>query len=92
VADGPDDGPDGWVQGASGAWLRALHGLLLRVKPAPDDAPLDGLWTWEVVEAAGRGEEHGIERGGAESRDTAMTRAEAAARARAKWPRARRGW
>ena len=83
-----------WVQGTSGTWLRALHGLLLRVRPpGPGGPPLGGPWTWEVAEATGRGAEHGVGRGGADTREAAMARAEAVARAHARWrPRARWGW
>ena len=81
-----------WVQGASGTWMCGAHGLLLRVRPGPDNSPLDGLWTWEVKEVTGRAAEHGIGRGGAETREAAMARAEAAARAHTKGSRLKGGW
>jgi hypothetical protein len=71
----------GWVQDTMGDWTRELHGLDLRVMPGSGDA--DEPWTWEVLEPAGGGSMAGYEigQGRAETRDAAMARAEAAARA-----------
>ncbi len=81
-----------WVEGTSGTWLRGVRGLVLRVRPTdPEGSPRGGPWTWEVTEAVGRGAERGLGRGGAETREAAMARAEAAAAAHARWPCARSG-
>ena len=72
----------GWTRGAADAWQRTLHGLVLRVWPDPDDD--EEPWTWEVLQPADGdpAAEYEIGLGGAETREAAMARAEAAARAR----------
>ena len=71
----------GWTHDAADAWARTLHGLVLRVWPDPDDD--DEPWTWGVLRPAGDdlAAEYEIGLGGAETRDAAVARAEAAARA-----------
>ena len=71
----------GWAQDTMGDWTRKLHGLDLRVMPGPDDS--DEPWTWEVLQPAdgNPAAEYEIGLGRAETRDAAMARAEAAARA-----------
>ena len=71
----------GWAQDTMGDWTRELHGLDLRVMPGSGDA--DEPWTREVLEPAGGSlmAEYEIGLGRAETRDAAMARAEAAARA-----------
>jgi hypothetical protein len=72
--------PAGWIRDALGAWTRTLHPLLLRVWSDPDES--DEPWTWEMLlEDADDAAEYEIGLGGAESRDTAIAQAEAAARA-----------
>ncbi len=69
----------GWAQATTGAWTRALHGLLLRVTPVPDDA--EEPWMWEVLQTPDDVTEYEIGLGGAEAEDAAMAWAEGAARA-----------
>jgi hypothetical protein len=64
-----------------GDWTRKLHGLDLRVMPDSGDS--DEPWAWEVLEPVGDSPvaEYEIGLGKAETRDAAMARAEATARA-----------